>query len=162
MPVRGYTRTQVILHWATVLLVALQYLLHEGIAEAFDAGIAAGRMTLSAASIGHMVGGSLILLLAFWRLALRQERGVPPPPEADPPWQRRLDRAVHAGMYALILMLPVTGAVAWAQASTAAGAAHEAMRAALLILILIHVAAALLGQFLQRSGVLTRMLRPEN
>ncbi len=162
MPVRGYTRTQVILHWATVLLVALQYLLHEGIAGAFDAGIEAGRMTLSAPVIGHMVGGSLILLLAFWRLALRQERGVPPPPEADPPWQRRLARAVHWGMYALVLLLPVTGAVAWAQASTAAGAAHEALRAALLLLILVHVAGALWGQYVQRTGVLSRMLRPED
>jgi cytochrome b561 len=160
MVVRGYSRTQIILHWATVVLVALQYLLHEGIADAFEEGLEAGRMALSAPVIGHMVGGSLILLLAFWRLALRQERGAPPPPASDPPWQRALARTVHRGMYALILLLPVSGAVAWAQASVAASAVHEAMRALLLVLILVHVAGALWGQFVQGTGVLARMLRP--
>lgn len=161
MAVRGYSRAQIVLHWATVVLVALQYLLHEGIAEAFDEGLDSGRMQLSAPVVGHMAGGALILLLVFWRLALRGERGVPPPPAADPAWQQTFARAVYWGMYGVLLLLPVTGAVAWAQASPAASAAHEALRALLLALILLHVAGALWGQFVQKSGVLARMLRPE-
>jgi cytochrome b561 len=32
----GYSKLQIRLHWITVLLVALQYLLHDGIANAYD------------------------------------------------------------------------------------------------------------------------------
>ena len=164
----GYTRLQIRLHWAVVGLVALQFALHDGVASAFDrgmegvaeAGPAAATLTLSAPVVGHFIGGSLIFLLAAWRLMLRQEHGAPPPPESDPAWQRRLARGTHLAMYALLLTLPITGGAAWAMASAGASAAHEAMRALLLIAIVLHVSGALYGQFLQKTGVLDRMRRP--
>lgn len=156
----GYSRLQIRLHWAVVVLVALQYVLHEGVARAFDAGMETGSFTLAAPVIGHFAGGAAILLLALWRLMLRSARGVPEPPAEEPALQKAAARATHAAFYALLLALPVSGAVAWAMQSAAASTAHEVMRAALMLLILLHVAAALYGQLVKRTGVMDRMRVP--
>ena len=137
--------------------MALQYLLHDGIARAFDQGLTTGTFTLTAAAIGHMAGGGAVLLLVFWRLALRQQDGTPPPPDGEPPWQKMAARLVHGGIYVVLLLLPVSGAVAWGNGSAAAGDVHEALRGVLLLLIGLHVLAALYGQFVQKSGVIDRM-----
>ncbi|RDC70946.1 cytochrome B [Rhodovulum sp. 12E13] len=159
-PPAGYSRLQIRLHWAVVALVVLQYALHDGVASAFDRGMEAGALTLSAPAVGHFVAGSAIFLLAAWRLLLRQERGAPAPPAEDPPWQRGLARSTHAAMYALMLGLPVTGGVAWAMASEGASTAHEVMRALLLLAIVLHVAGAIYGQVVQKTGAIDRMRRP--
>jgi cytochrome b561 len=156
----GYSRLQIRLHWAVVVLVVLQYALHDGVASAFDRGMEAGALTLSAPVVGHFLAGSAIFLLAVWRLLLRQERGVPAPPAADPPWQRTLARGTHGAMYALMLTLPFTGGAAWAMESHAASTAHEAMRALLLAAIVLHVAGAVHGQMVRKTGVIDRMRRP--
>ena len=156
----GYSRLQIRLHWAVVVLVALQYALHDGVALAFDDAMESGAFTLTAPVIGHFVNGSLIFLLAAWRLMLRGERGVPDLPEADPAWQKRLAHGTHLAMYALLLTLPVTGGAAWAMQSAGASTAHEVMRALLMLAIGLHVAGALYGQFVQKTGILDRMRRP--
>jgi len=157
---QGYSRLQIRLHWAVVALVALQYLFHDGVASAFEAGMERGAMTLSAPAVAHFVAGSLIFLLAAWRLMLRGERGVPAPPEADPPWQRGLARGVHLAFYGVIALLVVTGGAAWAMASEGASTAHETLRALLLGLVALHVAGAVYGQFVQKTGVIDRMRHP--
>ncbi len=157
---RGYSRLQIRLHWAVVGLVVLQYVLHDGVASAFDRGMEVGTLTLSAPAIGHFAVGSLIFLLAAWRLLVRQERGAPEPPAEDPPWQRALARSTHAAMYALMLALPVSGGIAWAMASEAGSTTHEVMRALLLLAIVLHVAGAVYGQAVQKTGVIDRMRRP--
>jgi cytochrome b561 len=156
----GYSRLQIRLHWAVVILVALQFVLHEGVTGAFDEAMQSGDFALSAPVIGHFVGGSVIFLLVAWRLMLRAERGVPEAPSEDPPWQKRLAHTVHIVFYALLLSLPFTGGAAWAMGSEGASTAHEVTRAALMALILLHVAGALYGQFVQKTGVMRRMKTP--
>lgn len=157
----GYSRLQIRLHWAVVLLVLLQFALHDGVANAFDTGMEAGALSLSAPVIGHFIGGTLIFLLAAWRLLLRSERGVPELPETDPAWQKALARGTHAAIYVLLLTLPATGGAAWAMASSGASTAHEVMRALLLLAILLHIAGALYGQYVQKTGIMDRMRNPE-
>ena len=162
MAPRGYSRTQIILHWAMAALVALQYLLAEGIAQAFELGLREGRFNLDGAVLAHMVFGALIFTLMIWRWLVRRERGVPPPHEDEPAWQHNLARGTHFAAYAIVLLLPVTGAIAWSSASHAAADMHGALRAALLAVIILHIAGALHGQYVRRTGTLTRMLRPDD
>lgn len=160
MPATGYTRTQIRLHWAVVVLVALQFIFHEGIAEAFDRGLEAGQMTLTGPAVAHMAAGSLILLLAFWRLNLRREQGTPPPPAGEPDWAKLAAKATHWAFYALLILLPITGAAAWGGQSEAAGAAHEVMRALLFFLVLAHIGAVIVHQFVWKTGLMERMKTP--
>jgi cytochrome b561 len=156
----GYTALQIGLHWATAALVVLQYLLHEGVATAFDEGLETGGMSFTPGAVLHMAVGALILGLASWRLILRSERPSPPPPEGEPAWSAWLAPLVHRIFYALLIALPLTGALAWGMASEFMGDIHEALRAALLFLIVAHVGAVILHQVLWKTGVLTRMTRP--
>lgn len=157
----GYSRLQIRLHWAVVLLLVAQFVFSEGIANAFNDGLEAGRMTLGGPAIAHMAGGSLIFVLTVLRLLVRQERGVPPPPTEDPPWQRSLSAAVHRAIYAVVLLLPLSGAVAWAQASETAAGVHQAFKSVLMLLVAVHIAGALYGHFVQKTGVIGRMMRPD-
>lgn len=155
----GFSRTQIILHWVTALLVALQYLLHDGIAQAFENGMETGQMTLIAPAIGHMASGTIILGLAMWRLMLRRERGVPASPEGEPDWAKKTSKAAHYGFYILLVLLPVTGAAAWGMPSGTASNAHEVLRALLFLLILGHVGAVVIHQTLWKTNLLARMRR---
>ena len=105
----------------------------------------------------------------------------PVAPESSlPPWQRLASEAVHWLLYALVLVTTVTG---WLLASfrgwsisyfflapmpmlagdnAAAGRAidglHQAMEMALLVVIGIHIAAALIHIFVYRDRIMQRML----
>jgi cytochrome b561 len=97
-----------------------------------------------------------------------------------PRWQRRAAAVMHGALYALIVIIPVTG---WLY-SSAAGvptvylgvialpdlvmkdkalaellkSVHVTLNYTLLILVLMHVAAALQHHFVIRDNVLARML----
>jgi cytochrome b561 len=157
----GYTKMQIRLHWITVLLVALQYLLHEGISDAYDVALDTGVYALSAPVIGHAAGGMVILLLAAWRLMLRKDHGVPPPPEGEPAVFRTLSHVAHIAFYVLLFLLPISGAMAWGGQIPAAGEVHEVLRAVLMLLILAHIGAVVVHQLVWKTGLLRRMTRPE-
>ncbi|HEX9859404.1 MAG TPA: cytochrome b/b6 domain-containing protein, partial [Paracoccaceae bacterium] len=87
--------------------------------------------------------------------------GTPPPPEAESAQLRLAARLGHGALYALMLLMPLSGAVAWFGGIGAAARAHELMKPALLILVAVHGLAALWHQFWLRDGLMLRMRRPE-
>jgi cytochrome b561 len=154
---RAYSRLQIRLHWLVFGLLVLQYLLHEPITEAFDMiedGLPPAFNPLVAA---HVFGGFLIFVLVAARLYIRIERGVPPLPETDPPLQRMAAHVSHYSLYALLIALPVSGAVAWFRGNEAAADAHSVMRALLLVLIALHVGATIYHQVVLKDGLMQRM-----
>lgn len=156
-----YSPLQIRLHWIIVALVALQYILHEPIAEAFerwqDTGTTPDASPLVAA---HVFGGFLVFALTLVRLAVRRSQGVPPPPASESPVLQNLAGLTHWAFYGLLVLLPVSGAVAWFRGSETAGDVHEVLRAVLLGLIALHVGAALMHHFVWKTDVLRRMTRP--
>lgn len=156
----GYTRTQIRLHWIVFVLIALQYLLHDPIAVAWDTLRAGGTVGFQPLIAAHVLGGLLVLLFVPWRLALRRTQGVPPPPADEPASLQFLAKATHAGLYLLMVLMPVSGAVAWFGGVAGAADAHEAMRIVLIALIALHAAGAVYHRFFLKSGVMARMVRP--
>jgi cytochrome b561 len=164
MPARpaatGYSRLQIALHWIVFVLIAQQYLFHDAIAAAWDRlsdGLEAGFDPLVAA---HVAGGALILAFTVWRLALRARRGAPPKPEGGRA-QVLVARYTRLGLYALMILMPVSGAVAWFGGVETAALGHNVLKIALLALIALHVAGALYHQFVLRDGTLARMRRAQ-
>jgi cytochrome b561 len=121
-----------------------------------------------------------IFLLAVLRLAWRLTNPVPPQPGSMPQWQRRLAGLSHATLYAILIVMPVTG---WIMSSAlnlpvvylglipipspfgvdrALGetmkVVHLSLAVALLVLVAIHIAAALYHHLVLRDDVLRRML----
>ena len=132
----------------------------------------------------HKWAGITILALSALRLLWRLRH--PPPPlspqmrSAMAPWQHAAHRGVHLGLYLLFFAVPLLG---WAY-SSAAGVhvvwfgvlplpdllapdkaladailkpMHRAAAYSLAALVLLHVAAALKHQFVDRDGLLWRM-----
>lgn len=156
----GYTRTQIRLHWIVVLLIALQYILHGTIAEAWDAFLDGAEIAFDPLIAQHVLMGGLVALLTLWRLGLRLTHGAPPPPEREHPVLKAVAQAAHWAFYALLLLLPVSGSVAWFGGVEAAAQGHAILKTALLALIVLHVAAALFHQFILKTGLMQRMKRP--
>ncbi|MEM9434798.1 MAG: cytochrome b/b6 domain-containing protein [Pseudomonadota bacterium] len=155
----GYSRVQILLHWAVVILIVFQFVAHDGIGDAFRTGIRTGTWTITLGAGLHLLAGSLILLLAMVRLVLRRERGAPQPPETGA--QALAAKLAHGALYVMMLGLPVGGAIAWANGSRQFAQMHELGANLLLGLIALHVAAAFFGQFVQKSGVISRMIKAE-
>jgi len=156
----GYTRAQIGLHWITLLLVALQYLLHDAIAAAWEA-MATGAEVVFHPLIGqHVAVGALVAVLTFVRLGLRFSHGAPPPPASEHAALKAVAHATHWAFYALLILMPVSGAIAWFNGVAGAAQAHNVMKLALLALIALHVLAALAHQFVFKTNLMARMKTP--
>lgn len=155
----GYSLVQITLHWAIVLLVAVQFIAHDGIEESFDAfadGSVPAAGDLRLANL-HVIFGALIFLLMIWRLTLRLRRGAPALPANEPRAAKMLAHTVHGLFYLLLIAMPVSGAVAWFGGVEAAGDAHGVASTVLLVLIGLHLAGVLVQFFVFGSNVLARM-----
>jgi cytochrome b561 len=159
-PPGGYSRTQIALHWIVAALIALQFILHDAMSEAWRAVVRGGEAAFDPLVAQHVLGGLLVAALVVWRLVIRVRRGAPPPPEAEHPVLRLAATLAHWSPYALMLLLPVTGAAAWFGGVRAAADGHEVLKTVLLALIALHVGAALFHRFVLKSDVLSRMARP--
>lgn len=162
-PVRQtYSRTQIMLHWAVVALIAFQYLGSDGIEDAWRA-FARGEYTeadFSGLALAHTLSGITVLILVIWRLVLRWKFGAPPPDPAEPPALQALARLAHFALYALIVILPLSGMVGWGGGVTGAIRVHLLAKTVLLPLIGLHVLGALVHHFVWKTDVLKRMLSP--
>ena len=161
--VTGYSRTQIILHWVVAALMIIQFVFHEYMVDAWRAyrkgEVVDGTTGFLATS--HVWIGIAVGLFALWRLWLRFTRGAPPAPADEPQVLRILAAVTHIGLYLLMLAMPLSGIVVWFFGIRDAGEAHEIMRFPLIALFLLHVGGALAHRFFFKSGVMERMVRPQ-
>ncbi|HUR40040.1 MAG TPA: cytochrome b/b6 domain-containing protein [Verrucomicrobiae bacterium] len=170
----SYTRTAISLHWLLALLIfsgwGLGFYMHE---------LPTSPQKLQYYSWHKWMGVTVFLLVlvrASWRLF-----NVPPPlPHTVPPWQVSASRVSHVVLYLLMLALPLSG---WLMSSAKGfqtvyfgvlpipdllqkdkdlgellAYVHWLLAFALAWLVALHVAAALKHHFLDKDGVLRRML----
>ncbi|MDE0333914.1 MAG: cytochrome b/b6 domain-containing protein [Defluviicoccus sp.] len=159
----GYSTAQIALHWTVAVLVVLQIVLHDAIVAAYAAARGVGAATEADLFLAdlHVAFGVAVFALALMRVVLRVRRGAPPPPRDEHPALRMAARATHIALYALILGMPVTGGLAWFGGIEAMAELHGAGKAAILVLVGLHILGALYQHFYLRTDVLRRMLRPE-
>ncbi len=154
----GYSRAQIALHWIVFALIAQQYLFKDAMSAAWDRiseGVEAGFDPLVLALVA---GGALVLILALWRLVLRTRHGAPVPVEGSR-MQVAIARLTHMGLYALMILMPVSGSVAWFGGVEVAAQSHNVMKIILLALVALHIVGAFYHQFVLRDGTLARMRR---
>lgn len=169
-----YPATSKLLHW----LIAICVLVTAPVA------IAMGRVnpgpTQDTLYTFHKSLGVLILILMILRLINRLVVGAPIADPGIEPWQKAVSSAVHTSLYVLLFAMPIAGYVA----NSAFGAStpffglfslppiigkNEALATQLftihrwagwllIVLVLMHVGAALYHYFIRRDDVLKRML----
>ena len=72
-----------------------------------------------------------------------------------------LAKLTHVGLYAVMILMPVSGYVAWFGGVEAAAKGHNVLKIVLLALVALHVVGALYHQFVLRDGTLARMRRAQ-
>lgn len=155
----GYSRLQISLHWIVMVLLILQFVLHDAISDAWSQFLKGNEIAFSPLVASHVIIGFAILLLVLWRLFLRMRRGVPALPENESPLQQFIAKAVHVLLYVVLLLLPVSGAAAWFGEVKIAAEGHEIMKALLLLLVGLHVLGALVNQYVLKNGLIGRMMK---
>jgi len=177
-PVEIYRRPARVLHWLTVALVAIQ--VPVGIWMNYRGNVRNVWDALTGALYnGHKLLGVTILAVVVVRLAYRFTRGAPPDEPTLAPWQKLASHVNHWGMYLLLVCVPVAGYVGISlfpaldifglfslpavtapnkAAANTVLAVHKGLAAALVLLIAVHVAAALFHYFVRKDNVLARMI----
>ncbi|NMG28987.1 cytochrome b [Aromatoleum evansii] len=169
-----YSKPAVIVHWMVAILVLV----------ALPLGYYMTDLSLSPRKLQliswHKWIGFTVLLLLIPRLFLRLTRPVPAPVDTMPGWQRAVASLTHVVLYVLIIAVPLTG---WLMSSAkgfpvvylgliplpdlvgkdeALGdllkSAHEVLTSGLLILVGLHIAAALKHHIIDRDETLVRMV----
>jgi cytochrome b561 len=174
LPHPRYTATAIVLHWLLALLIIGTFVL--GLYMA-DLPVSPSRLKLYNY---HKWLGVTILALSALRLLWRITHTPPPLPAGSPAWQNTAAHAAHWLLYAFFFAVPLTG---WAY-SSATGfpivylgvvplpdfvpkdremaeifkTIHRFAAYALAFVVVTHTAAAFKHQFVNRDGLLARMV----
>jgi len=171
-----YTHGAIALHWIIALLIIANYFL---VWSAEDAPKAEEQRLVAL----HMATGITILLFSVLRVIWRITHPAPPHDETLKSWEVTLAKLVNRVFYFLIIAIPFSGwlmtsvfsagksiniyglfnfpGLPFGKDEAAAGIVHEVhevLAAIMLLLFIIHVAAALKHQFVDRNGTLGRMI----
>jgi cytochrome b561 len=169
-----YDRMMVVLHW--VLAMGLFYQLGLGLwmedIPKDPPGLRAEWFNLHK-SIGICLG-----LLILWRLGWRVTHSVPAAPIGNTEFQNKLSKWVHRLLYLCMVVLPVSGFMGssfsqypikffgiplsklWdssPEGKELFSEIHEVTAFVMMIIILLHIAAAVWHQWVKRDGLLSRM-----
>jgi cytochrome b561 len=158
----GYSRVQIRLHWVVAALIVFQVVFGEDMGRAWRDVNQGVDPNMTLLVWGHIVGGFAIWLFAVWRLVLRRNRGVPEPIAGQPRAQVIAAHVVHWVLYAIMIIAPITGALAWFGGVHQAGEMHESVKPVIVALVVVHVGAALYHQFVKKDGLLMRMRQPQD
>lgn len=161
-PVLSYSIPQRAVHWLTVLLVLFNYIsgnVFDGLKEIRAAGGTPTPDMLLPVQL-HAYSGIAILVLLVTRLCLRYFQGAPAVPADEPAFFQLVAKLVHGGLYLLLILMPVSGMAKMYGGIDLAGFIHGGpFKLAMLILIVLHIAGALVHQFYWKTDVLKRMTR---
>jgi len=170
-----YSHGIIALHWILAVLILLNFVL-VWVSEDLPKPQAAQLTGY------HIANGMLILGLSVLRIVLRLTQPPVPFVSTLKTWETALARVVHGLFYFLMLAIPLVG---WAMVSAFSGGkpvdffglvdlpglplaadkamagalheVHEAFALLMLVLLALHVAAALKHRFVDRDGTMRRM-----
>ncbi len=173
----GYTTKARLMHWLIALLVLLMIpagliMIREGVSRPMQDTL----------FLFHKNTGVIVLLLMVLRLAFRIAGPTPPTPAHLPGWQRMAADASHFLLYVLLFVMPLSGYIRVRagnfpiealdamgvpalvprskELAEAAQSVHEYGAYLLMLILAVHVAAALQHALIHRDGVFARMWPP--
>lgn len=170
-----FTKTAIFFHWLIALMIIGAFTM--GLVMTDIPGITPTKLKYYT---WHKWAGVTILLLATLRLLWRLSHKAPAYPASMPRWQQRVASVQHGLLYLLMFAVPLSGyfytlsagiPVVWfgvLELPVLIGAdpvlkpqlkeLHELLNWTLAALVLVHVGATLKHHFVDRDGILQRML----
>jgi len=169
-----YTGVAITLHWLIAAAILCTFLLAQ-----YMTGLQLSPAKLKLYSYHKWIGVTIFLLVLI-RLAWRVSHRPPPPPASMPAWQRSAASIAHLFLYVLTLAVPLSG---WLMSSASGFQVvylgqfpipdllpknkdmadqlkqlHEGLNWLMLLVVALHVAAAVKHHLVDRDDVLKRML----
>jgi cytochrome b561 len=170
-----YTRTAIAFHWLIAVLIVCGFSL--GWVMTDIPGFTPTKLRYFS---WHKWIGVTVFALVVLRIVWRTTHAAPPLPAGMPAWQRVAAQATHLALYVLMVVIPVSGYLYSSAANvqvvylglvplprliapdpvlkTVLKDVHIALNYTLLVLVVLHIAAALKHQWLDRDGLLSRMI----
>ncbi len=174
MNMQRYTGVAIGLHWLIGLMILTS--LSVGL---YMVGLALSPDKLRLYS-WHKWAGVTIFMLVLVRSLWRLTHPAPPLPDDVPVWQRKVAEATHYALYALMIVIPLTG---WLMSSAKGfqtvyfgvvpipdllaknealgetlALVHRYLNYSMIGLVIAHIAAALKHHFIDKDDILRRML----
>lgn len=162
-----------LLHWLVFILVVVLLIVGFTVEDIGDKAIRSNILNV------HKLTGLTVLFLMLLRALWALTNPKPALPSDTPHWQRIAERIVHVSLYLALIAMPVSG---WVMTSAAgkpphffnwilalpvpqnkplsdyAWLTHEVLSLVIIILVSIHVAAALYHFFIKKDNIMQRML----
>jgi cytochrome b561 len=92
------------------------------------------------------------------RLYMRWRNGVPAPEKSIPALLKWVAHLTHFTLYTLLIVMPLTGALAWFWKMETSALLHESLRFLLVIVLAGHAFGALFEHLVMRNDTLRRMI----
>lgn len=159
--VQGYSGLQIATHWITAVLITFNYFYSDGMGRALWQHL--GRNISRPVEIEpwvHVWVGVTVLFLVLVRIWLRLTHGAPDAP--GPEWLRLAAHWGHLLIYALMLIVPILGALAWFAGIGSLGNIHALVAEGLIIVAAGHAVMALFHQYVLKDRLIRRMMRAES
>lgn len=102
-----YSATAAFLHWLSAALILAQFYTGYMFHQVLERGSEARAEML----LLHKTLGVTLLIVILIRLGVRLMKPVPAFPEGHPEWEQKLTSWTHRGLYAFMLIVPVTGLI---------------------------------------------------
>ncbi len=164
-----YSKRMVIAHWLTLGLLVLAWYLGDAAHDARHEKVA----TLMG-YIMHIAAGVAVLLLTLTRLVFRSKDKTPAP--AGSGLLNKVATGMHHLLYVILIFLPISGAMQVVTSDVGkallagdvtllpkkftgvvAHEVHEILVTVLIVLVVVHILAALKHQFLDKDNLMSRM-----
>lgn len=174
MTTQRYTGVAIGLHWLIGLMIV----------TSLGVGLYMVSLSLSPDKLRlyswHKWAGVTIFMLVLVRSLWRLTHPAPPLPDDVPVWQRKVAEATHYALYALMIVIPLTG---WLMSSAKGfqtvyfgvvpipdllakneglgetlALVHRYLNYTMIGLVIAHIAAALKHHFIDKDDILRRML----
>ncbi|WP_395006182.1 cytochrome b [Undibacterium sp.] len=169
-----YSGTSITLHWLVAVMIVAAFALGTYMT---DLSISPTKLKLYS---WHKWLGITVLAFVAIRLLARLMSSAPAYPDSMKPWEKQIAQVTHVALYVLMFAVPISGYLY----TYAAGfpvvylglfelpaliapnpelkdnfkEVHEFLTTGMLILVVLHFAAALKHHFIDKDTVLTRML----
>lgn len=153
-----YSGFQILLHWLIAVLIAVNYFLGDAMSDVFRQFLRTGAGDLTAAAQAHRIVGISVVVLVLVRLVARYFQGAPEASDAGPDLLKLAAKIGHVLLYALMIITPVSGAIAFSFVNRTVGEIHEVSTNLLMLVALGHAVMALYHQYILKDQLLRRMM----
>ena len=119
------------------VLLVIGFITESGIENAWEA-VERGQNLASFGADLHIYAGFGVIFLVAIRLLLRRIRGVPDAPGGEHTIVAMAARYMYMALYALMLLVPLSGMVVWYLGFGALSGLHELLFNGLVVLVLLH------------------------